>query len=319
MTAAASANGGGTARAFSHEALLYAGASDFVDRVAGFIREGTSGSEPVMVAVSPAKIEVLRDALGSDADGVHFADMTQVGGNPGRIISAWREFLDEHAGDAPAIRGVGEPIWAGRSAQELAECERHEALLNLAFVNTPFRLLCPYDTGTLTRSVIDEALRNHPVVANGHGNRGSDTYRVISAPELFEQPLPDPPVETTDLEFDATGLGEIRTVVSRLAAEHGCTRDTVEGFVLAVNEVATNSVRHGGGRGLLRVWADGAELVCEVRDHGRIDEPLIGRIRPEPTANGGFGLWLANQLCDLVQIRWSPDGSVVRLHLRTPA
>jgi hypothetical protein len=51
-----------------------------------------------------------------------------------------------------------------------------------------------------------------------------------------------------------------------------------------------------------------------VEDHGRIRIPLVGRIRPEPDADSGRGVWIANQLCDLVQIRSSAAGTVVRVH-----
>ena len=83
-----------------------------------------------------------------------------------------------------------------------------------------------------------------------------------------------------------------------------------------MDEVASNSVTHGGGGGTLRVWLEEDTLVCEVRDRGIIDVPLAGRERPEPGQLGGYGLWLANLLCDLVQVRSFPDGSVVRLHKR---
>ena len=86
--------------------------------------------------------------------------------------------------------------------------------------------------------------------------------------------------------------------------------------MLATHEVATNSIRHGGGEGTLRVWHEDGMVVCEVRDRGRLDQPLAGRARPELEDGGGWGLWLANQLCDLVQIRTLPDGNVVRLLLR---
>jgi anti-sigma regulatory factor (Ser/Thr protein kinase) len=111
-------------------------------------------------------------------------------------------------------------------------------------------------------------------------------------------------------------LGEVRSLVAGLVADQGCAPDVAEDFVLAVNEVATNSVRYGGGTGDLSAWVTAGDLVCEIHDRGRIDEPLIGRIRPELSSRGGYGLWLANQLCDLVQIRSHPDGSVIRLHLR---
>jgi anti-sigma regulatory factor (Ser/Thr protein kinase) len=84
--------------------------------------------------------------------------------------------------------------------------------------------------------------------------------------------------------------------------------------VLAVHEIAANSIRHGGGRGTLRVWRDGGSLVCEIRDRGHIRDPLVGRTRPLPNATGGRGLWIANQICDLVQIRSTAAGTVVRVH-----
>jgi two-component sensor histidine kinase len=81
-------------------------------------------------------------------------------------------------------------------------------------------------------------------------------------------------------------------------------------LVLAVDEVATNSLRHGGGRGAQRFWRDEGALVCEVRDAGR-ERPAIDR-------DGGRGLWMVNQLCDLVQLRSFPGGAVVRLHVYLP-
>ena len=86
--------------------------------------------------------------------------------------------------------------------------------------------------------------------------------------------------------------------------------------MVAANEAATNSIRHGGGQGVVRVWQQGEALICEVRDRGRIDQPLVGRRRPLTGSNGGHGLWMANQLCDLVQIRTRRNGTVVRLHMR---
>jgi anti-sigma regulatory factor (Ser/Thr protein kinase) len=86
--------------------------------------------------------------------------------------------------------------------------------------------------------------------------------------------------------------------------------------VLAVHELATNSLRHGGGRGTLRVWREPGALICEVSDRGRIDQPLVGRERPLGGQIGGRGLWLVNQVCDLVQIRCFPTGNAVRLHVR---
>ena len=102
------------------------------------------------------------------------------------------------------------------------------------------------------------------------------------------------------------------------ALEHGLAREPARDFVTAVNEIATNSVRHGGGSGRLRLWSEERTLVCEVADRGTIGDPLVGRRLPDPHREGGFGHWIANQLCDLVQVRSSARGTVVRLHARRP-
>ena len=93
----------------------------------------------------------------------------------------------------------------------------------------------------------------------------------------------------------------------------GLDQQSAAGMVQAVNEIATNSVRHGGGQGEIRTWIDGRSLVCEVSDLGHITAPLVGRLRPALTSAEG-GLWLANQLCDLVQIHSSPGGTAVRVY-----
>jgi anti-sigma regulatory factor (Ser/Thr protein kinase) len=108
----------------------------------------------------------------------------------------------------------------------------------------------------------------------------------------------------------------LRELVARTADDAGLSPTRRDDLVLAVHELATNSVRHGGGAGTLRHWREGGELICEVRDAGHIDDPLVDRRRPPGDQPGGYGLWLANRLCDLVQLRTGPHGSVVRLHMR---
>src|SRR5207244_2662029 len=93
------------------------------------------------------------------------------------------------------FRGIGEPIWAGRSPAELVECHRHESLLNLAFAGSPaWWLLCPYDTATLDAAVLEEARATHPLVYEDGVERPSPAYvglEVVTAP--FREPLPEPP------------------------------------------------------------------------------------------------------------------------------
>jgi anti-sigma regulatory factor (Ser/Thr protein kinase) len=303
---------------FRHEALLYAGEADFVSRTASFIRDGVESGEPVLVVVGPEKIAKLRDELGRQSTAVRFADMLDIGSNPARIIPAWRAFVDEHGAGGRPLRGIGEPIWAARGPDELIECERHEALLNLAFADArPFWLLCPYDTEALPPSVVQEARRNHPLVWDEGVHRRTTEFRTlreIAGP--FDAPLPEPPVEAVEIRFELSDLAGVRDSVERQAARSGLDPSRAEDLVLAVNEIVTNSVRHGGGGGVLRMWETGDSLISEIRDVGHIDRPLIGREQPTLDQSSGFGLWIANQVCDLVQVRTFPEGSVVRLHVR---
>jgi anti-sigma regulatory factor (Ser/Thr protein kinase) len=306
-----------TGNAFVHEAFLYSDEDEFIDGTKAFIEEGVAGGEPVLVVLSAEKIERLRTELNGSADQVLFADMAAVGSNPARIIAAWQQFVAEHGADGQPVRGIGEPIWAERRPHELAECQRHEELLNLAFADAPaFRLLCPYDTRALDESVVEEALRSHPYVSDGRQLTESEQYRgldQISAP--FDRPLSAPPPTAEELRFDMDTLPDVRGLVHRRATEVGIEPARANSLVLSVNEIATNSVRHGGGTGVLKIWEDGDALVCEVTDTGRIEEPLVGRRRPALDQPSGRGLWLANQLCDLVQVRAFENGGTVRIYM----
>jgi anti-sigma regulatory factor (Ser/Thr protein kinase) len=306
---------------FRHEALLYAGEDELVARLDPFVREGLAAGEAAMVAVSDRKIRRLRDALGPAAGDVTFVDMDEIGGNPGRIIHAWHEFAEPHLAAERPVRGVGEPISAARSADELVECQRHEELLNVAFGSGPgWTLVCPYDTATLDSDVIAECRCSHPHVRENGVAEASGEYRgldAISAP--FGRSLPEPDTAPDELAFDLSRLVDVRRTVADAARRAHLDDDRAQDLIVAVHEVAANSVRHGGGTGVLRTWNGGAGVTCEIRDAGVITEPLVGRLRPRHAANGGNGMWLANQLCDLVQVRSSQAGTVVRLLVRAPA
>jgi anti-sigma regulatory factor (Ser/Thr protein kinase) len=304
---------------FQHEALLYEGRDGFLTHTLRFLREGLDLGEPMLVAVGAEKGSLLREALGEPADEVQFVDMAQLGRNPGRIIPAWQEFLDEQTRDGHRVRGIGEPIWAGRSAAELVECQLHEALLNVAFADVEgFRLMCPYDVEALDGGVVHEACCSHPAIVEGDDARPSRRYR--DAGELlapFDLPLPTPPAAAEPLGFDRHGMPEVRRVVEQHAQRVRLAAHRAADLVLAVSEVAANSVLHGGGRGVLLIWSEPDALVCEVRDRGEIDDALVGRHLPDHEQLGGRGLWLAHQLCDLVQLRTGHGGTVVRLHMCT--
>jgi anti-sigma regulatory factor (Ser/Thr protein kinase) len=306
-------------RSYRHEAFLYAGLSGFLQGTLPFIREAIVAGEPTLIMVNGQKIHALRRELRGDASRLRFADMAEVGANPARIIQAWRDFLTEVASPASRARGIGEPIWAGRTEAELEECQRHEALLNIVVADPGFWLMCPYDTSSLRPGLIDEARRSHPFVREEGISRTSGAFPGVDAlAGPFEGSLPEPPPDAAALDFDDANLGQVRSFVLAQAESAGMSADRAAELALAVNEVATNSLLHGGGQGSLHAWRTPAGLVHEVRDQGHISDPLVGRERPAPLRGGGRGLWLANQLCELVQIRSTSTGVTVRLHARRP-
>ena len=164
--------------------------------------------------------------------------------------------------------------------------------------------MCPYDVSALHPDVVARA-----VVTHGEDGQYADGSR---------HPFGPPPRARTSFAFRDLDLRTLRAALAALSAHVGLTPERADDLVLAVDEVATNSVRYGGGSGTLRVWIDGDALVCEITDAGRILDPLVGRRRPAADAVGGRGLWLVHQLCDLVQIRSDGDGSVVRMRGNRP-
>jgi anti-sigma regulatory factor (Ser/Thr protein kinase) len=306
---------------FRHKALFYNGEDGFLRGTLPFVTEALGAGEAVLVAVREQRATALKRALGDAAGQVRFIDMRELGRNPARVIPAWRELLSEHADGGHPVRAIGESVWPGRSEAELDECQRHESLVNLAFADGPaWSLLCPYDLGELDRKQIGAASVTHPALIDEGISRRSEAYLPPRrAPSAFAGALPEPPLQRDELAFTFRGLGAVRSVVAARAERAGLASGSREDLVLAVNELVTNSVQYGGGGGTLRIWSEHDELVCDVRDRGYIEDPLAGRIAPPVDQHGGRGLWLVNHLCDLAQIRSTPNGTVVRVRMRLAA
>lgn len=286
---------------FRHEALFYADRDEFLAGTVPFVEEGIDAGETVLVGLPATKRGLLQREINPDSPGLHFLSMEEAGRNPGRLISTWRELLHDRE-EGTGMRGLGETIWPGRSSAEVDECQRHERLLNLAFGAGPaWTLMCPYDADALSDEVLAAA-------QNSHAQHSPDG--------LLEGFLPPPPNGATfGMDFGKSDLRTVRQLVSERARTAGLEVRRTEDLILATCEVATNSIQHGGGEGALCVWYEDGKLVCDVRDAGRITDPLVGRERPPIGLPSGRGLWIANQLCDLVQIRSGDEGTQVRLQM----
>jgi anti-sigma regulatory factor (Ser/Thr protein kinase) len=149
-----------------------------------------------------------------------------------------------------------------------------------------------------------EALTRQP------GSRPDDEGAVPAAP----CPDHDDPMSyayTTD-------LAAIRAIVHRYAIQAGLTEARAIDLVLAVSEVAANTVKHAQSPGSLKIWYDSREIVCQIHDEGVITDPLAGHRQPSLDAQGGHGLWIVNQVCDQVELLSDQTGTTIRLHMNLP-
>jgi anti-sigma regulatory factor (Ser/Thr protein kinase) len=295
-----------------HAALLGPRSPERTALVADFVRNGLALGEAVSIGVSTPESEMLCQVLGDRGAQAAFFDVTELGRNPGRIIPAMLDFAAAHAGQR--VRYVSQPFWAGRSAAETAEAMRHEALVNLAFAHADAAIVCLYDTAGLDSAVAAAVTQTHPAIYRDGQLRSSARYAgPDQVPPAFNRPLtpPWPQVMSVTYRHD---LYPVRAHVAQCAREAGLTGDRAGDLVIAANEAAANTLAHTDGSGTVQVWRSQNEVICQVQDSGQITDPLAGRSRSASDGTG-HGLWVINQICDLVELRTGPDGTVVRMHI----
>ena len=166
-----------------HWALLYRDEVEFESASSAFVADGVAGSEAVLAVTTPANIDVLRDGLGRDASQVMFVESQAWYRTPAATVAAYRRFVDEAtATGAPWVRILGEPIWVGRSDDDVLLWTQYEALLNLTFAAAPVTVMCIYDQRSLDAEVVGAALATHPQIVEA-GNAADNDHFV--GPEEF--------------------------------------------------------------------------------------------------------------------------------------
>jgi len=298
---------------FVHLASFYRDERQYVDGTVSFAREGLAAGEAVALAVPGERLRLVRGALGADAGRVRLLDMREAGRNPGQIIPGVLHKFADTQPEGRRVRIVGEPVWPGRSAREYPACAQHEALINAAFRGRAVTSRCPYDERRLPERALVDARATHPVVipAGSRARRPSGAYAPEEVVARYNVPLPLVTGALT-LPFVAGTLTRVRHAAADEGRRLGLTGMRLEDLALAAAELTTNSVVHGGGTGVLRVWADGGDVLCEVRDRGRLIDPLAGRRPPVRGRSGGRGLLLVHLIADLVRVHTGKEGTTIR-------
>ncbi len=299
-----------------HFATFYAGDVAFLSNVIPFLTESLAAHEAVLVMAPKPHVELIERWFNGTSDRFTYLDMEDHGRNPARMISATQRFAQSHGEER--IRVVGEPIWAGRSPAQIREGLRHEACINLILSDVAATCLCVYDSERLDSAVLDVADCNHSHIESDRGpianSRFVDPLDFLDRPD----PLPEPPATASVIEFHHRDLSGLRRSVEQRAVLDGVSPERVRDVLLAVTEVAANTLDHSGGPGVLRLWREASSFILEVTDGGHLSDPLVGRRAPAIDAVRGRGLWIVNQLSDLLQIDTNAHGSVVRMHFDAP-
>jgi anti-sigma regulatory factor (Ser/Thr protein kinase) len=301
-----------------HQAFFYEGVDAFVSETLPFVEEGLRDGDPIVVVAKTNNLAALREGLGDEAERVSLHDAQTWYSSPGKAFSACLEFVGANS-DASRIRAIGEVNWPVDWAEGIDEYAHYEAVFNVIAREAPVYVVCPYDVSALPDAIIAHARATHPeirTVGNVHPSDefvDPDEYCSRLANRLHTAP-PGKAIEVT------SDLAELRYVVGTHALDANVPRQRIAELLLAVHEIAVNALTHGGGTAIARLWTDERRFVCDIENEGAgLSETTAGYVPPDPGGEGGRGLWLARQVCDLVEVLSRGGTTRVRLSMSRAA
>ncbi|WP_144124578.1 sensor histidine kinase [Catellatospora sichuanensis] len=300
-----------------HDALQYHDDDQLLDAVVPFLREGAAAGDSVVLICRPDNAARLRDALGYHQ--VVELPREDVYGGTVAALTAYRDLVErEQQRGSNRVRVVTEIDFGSRPSGQW-EWARFDAALGQVLARYPIWNLCLYDR----RRVPAEILR---AGESSHSHLLADGGRVPSAG--YTDPVTllgdarmrwRDPLENGPPRLDVAGphdLAALRAAVEEILLRDGVSAYAVQGFVLAVSEVATNAILHGAPPVRVRLWSDGERALCSVSDGGHCFSPYSGYVPTDRAVGaGGMGLWLARQMSDDLTVDAAADGCTVRLGL----
>ena len=301
---------------FIHQTCIYGSNEQFLGMALPFVSDGLTRGEPVLLATTPANLALLGDALGSRATEVDYAETAYFGRRTAQRVAAFTSYWARHRPPTPEahVRILAEPVWAGRSPEQVAEWQLMESGLNTVLADTGVWMICPYDARTVAPDIVATSRRTHPVSVTGRETEACQEFLdPASFVEASTKALPEAPAAAASYEFGGE-LGGLRQFTRAQADGYGLTGERADLLVIAVGEIAEYLMQHGSGRATLRMWEEFGSIVCDVHDPaGRINDPFLGYRPPGETAQDTDGLWFVRQICDRVELHSDDAGCAVRL------
>jgi anti-sigma regulatory factor (Ser/Thr protein kinase) len=308
-----------------HEALLYDAPEQFIESARRWIEEGLAWGHEVVVAAPGPGARALSERLGAAADDVVFLSAEAEFRGVGPAFRRFRARVEARDHASRPLRlvihhpGVGHPDMAEAMLREYLH---HDSLANTVIAGRAVGCLCPYPRASLSDEQIAAVEAAHPLLRRDGDVVASARHlppaAVIAEGQRRVGDYVTPPSVARVAIAEVEDLARARDLVRATAEGGGWSTEEprrIADFLVAVSEVATNALVHGGG-GSAAAWIDGDRLVCDVRDHGPgVADPLAGYDLAPATAPGGRGLWLARQLSTLLEVGQGPRGTLVRLHL----
>lgn len=298
-----------------HAVGFYGSDREFLEMSVPFCEAGIAAGEPTVVGVFPRQAELLRSAL-AEPDKLLFASHDQQYPNPPAALEGLRTAWRDHTGGSTPFRIVGELSPSGGLDRD--SWVRYEAAVNHELSDIPLRALCLFDTDGLAAGVRQELERVHPVIVTAEdGHQPNPLYQPPSTFMANRLQVVSDPLEARPVAVDLAdpSVRAVRRAVTDLTETMELASGNADNLVLAVSEVATNALVHGEPPVSVRGWGVPGRVTVRVADAGPgPDDPLAGlRAASSEDEGGGFGLWIAHQLCPEIAMAATEDGFVVRL------
>ena len=302
---------------FEHEALFYRDDDDFLAGLVPFVREGLASTGRASWSLPRGRMDAAPGRPGRGRRRRPLARDEELGRNPARIIGAWADALAEATADGRTLRGVGEPAWYGPAGRSSCRVPAARAAAEPRLRRRPaWRLLCPYDEVA--------------AAAGGVRPRAGGPPDPLDLRRRAAQRPVHPGTATSSLRR-AAGAAAARVscgASSAVPRDIPATRHTVGPVrphlrALRRQRRGARARRRRSSRPTASATAGAA---ARSRCGCRTTPPSSSSPTPgtSPTRSpagctpsheqeGGRGLFLVHQLCDLVQLRSSPEGTTVRV------